>query len=110
MAKLVFEKSKSFLEKALKEKDTSESEYEKCLSEIELAMENCQIKVSQNFQICMEFFPKKPIFAFDLIIATTLVCTFVIAIFFHFRAFTKSSKSKEKAWDVLLWKTLRLER
>ena len=50
MAKLVFEKSKSFLEKALKEKDTSESEYEKCLSEIELAMDRCQIKVSQNLQ------------------------------------------------------------
>ena len=50
MAKLVFEKSKSFLEKALKEKDTSESEYEKCLSEIELAIDRCQIKVSQNLQ------------------------------------------------------------
>ena len=50
MAKLVFEKSKSFLEKALKEKDTSKSEYEKCLSEIELALDHCQIKVSQNLQ------------------------------------------------------------
>ena len=50
MAKLVFEKSKSFLEKALKEKDTSKSEYEKCLSEIELAIDCCQIKVSQNPQ------------------------------------------------------------
>ena len=50
MAKLGFEKSKSFLEKALKEKDTSKSEYEKCLSEIELAIDCCQIKVSQNLQ------------------------------------------------------------
>ena len=44
MAKLFFEKAKIFLEKAQNENDTSD--YEKCLSEIELAMERCQIKVS----------------------------------------------------------------
>merc|ERR1712141_875174 len=42
MAKLVFEKAKIFLEKAQKENKISD--YEKCLSEIELAMEHCQIK------------------------------------------------------------------
>ena len=46
MAKLVFEKAKIFLEKAQKENKTSD--YEKCLSEIELAMDRCEIKVSQN--------------------------------------------------------------
>ena len=54
IAKLVFEKAKLFLEKAQKENNISD--YEKCLSEIELAMEHCQTKVSQNLQICMEFF------------------------------------------------------
>ena len=46
MAKLVFEKAKIFLKKAQKENDASD--YEKCLSEIELAMGRCQIKVSQK--------------------------------------------------------------
>ena len=46
MAKLVFEKAKVFLEKAQKENDISD--YEKCLAEIEVAMESCQIKVSQK--------------------------------------------------------------
>ena len=49
MAKLIFGKAKIFLEKAQKENDTSD--YEKCLSEIELAMDHCQIKVSQNVKI-----------------------------------------------------------
>ena len=48
MAKLVFEKAKIFLEKAKKEDNISD--YEKCLSQIELAMRCCQIKVSQNLQ------------------------------------------------------------
>ena len=48
MAKLVFEKAKIFLEKAQKENDASD--YEKCLSEIELAIDCCQIKVSQNLK------------------------------------------------------------
>ena len=47
MAKLVFGKAKVFLEKAQQE-DTSN--YEKCLSEIELAVERCQIKVSPNLE------------------------------------------------------------
>ena len=47
MAKLVFEEAKVFLEKAQQE-DTSN--YEKCLSEIELAVERCQIKVSPNLE------------------------------------------------------------
>ena len=47
MAKLVFGKAKVFLEKAQQE-DTSN--YEKCLSEIELALERCQIKVSPNLE------------------------------------------------------------
>merc|ERR1712141_280264 len=42
MAKLVFEKAKIFLEKAQNENDISD--YEKCLSEIELAMDRCEIK------------------------------------------------------------------
>ena len=46
MAKLVFVKAKVFLEKAQKENDISD--YEKCLSKIELAMNRCQIKVSKN--------------------------------------------------------------
>ena len=49
IAKLVFQKAKIFLEKAQKEDKTSD--YEKSLSEIELAMEHCQIKVSQNVKI-----------------------------------------------------------
>ena len=48
IAKLAFEKAKIFLKKAQKENNMSN--YEKCLSEIELSMEHCQIKVSQNFQ------------------------------------------------------------
>ena len=44
MAKLVFEKAKIFLEKA--QKETNTPDYEKYLTEIELAMERCQITVS----------------------------------------------------------------
>ena len=44
MAKLVYAKAKIFLKKSQKENDTSD--YEKYLSELELAMDRCQIKVS----------------------------------------------------------------
>ena len=44
MAKLVYAKAKIFLKKSQKESDTSD--YEKYLSELELAMDHCQIKVS----------------------------------------------------------------
>ena len=49
MAKSAFEKSKIFLEKAKNE--NAISGHEKCLSEIESAIERCQIKVSQNFRM-----------------------------------------------------------
>ena len=44
MAKLVYAKAKIFLKRSQKENDTSD--YEKYLSELELAMDHCQIKVS----------------------------------------------------------------
>ena len=44
MAKLVYAKAKIFLKKSQKENDTSD--YEKYLSELELAMDRCQIKES----------------------------------------------------------------
>ena len=44
MAKLVYAKAKIFLKKSQKESDTSD--YEKYLSELELAMDRCQIKES----------------------------------------------------------------
>ena len=44
MAKLVYAKAKIFLKKSQKKNDTSD--YEKYLSELELAMDRCQIKVS----------------------------------------------------------------
>ena len=98
MAKVVFEEAKVFVEKAQKKNDKSDCE--KFLSEIEQAMERCQIKeVSQRSKI----------FKKNFFLAVELGPLFVVAIFFY-RVFTKSLISKEKAWDVSLWRTLSLER
>ena len=71
MAKSAFEKSKIFLEKAKNE--NAISGHEKCLSEIESAIERCQIKVSQNFRVnCIVHW------------SNNSDCMFVIPIFFHF--------------------------
>ena len=99
MAKVVFEEAKVFVEKAQKKNDKSDCE--KFLSEIEQAMERCQIKeVSQRSKIS-----KKKFSAVEL---GPLIC--YLKYFFIHRVFTKSLISKEKAWDVSLWRTLSLER
>ena len=99
MAKVVFEEAKVFVEKAQKKNDKSDCE--KFLSEIEQAMERCQIKeVSQRSKIS-----KKKFSAVEL---GPLIC--YLKYFFIHRVFTKSLISKEKAGDVSLWRTLSLER
>ena len=100
MAKVVFEEAKVFVEKAQKKNDKSECE--KFLSEIEVAMERCQIKeeVSQRSKISKRFLFSSRAGASNLL----------SQYFSIHRVFTKSLISKEKAWDVSLWRTLSLER
>ena len=89
MAKVVFEEAKVFVEKAQKKNDKSDCE--KFLSEIEQAMERCQIKeVSQRSKISKKILSSR---------AWASYLLFKIFFFIH-RVFTKSLKSKEKAWDV----------
>ena len=99
MAKVVFEEAKVFVEKAQRKNDKSECE--KYLSEIEVAMERCQIQeVSQRSKISKRIF-----LAVEL---GPLIC--YLKYYSIHRVFTKSLKSKEKEWDASLWRTLSLER